>query len=129
MEIPFLGWSTILGLDDEVSSGEIVDVSSLSKSGNDVEVSIDLEAPVSIPFTLLWFTLPVFNVDHIPTLMFFLTVSSILHFNLSVFSINLALNSHNLLRLASQVEVWTSPSEKLEVSRVHCSASEVLSFH
>jgi hypothetical protein len=128
MEIPFLAWSTILSLNHEVSCN-IVNVSSFSKSGNDVEIGIDLEAPISIPLSLGWFTLPVFDVDHIPTLMSFLTVSLILHFNLSVFSINLALNSHNLLRLASQVEVWTSPSEKLEVSRIHCSASEVLSFH
>jgi hypothetical protein len=68
MEVPFLGWSTILGLDDEVSSGEVVDVSSLSKLGNDVEVSIDLEAPISIPLSLSWFTLPVLGVDEIPLL-------------------------------------------------------------
>jgi hypothetical protein len=129
MEIPFLGWSTILGLNDEVSSGEVVDVSSLSKLGNDVEVSIDLEAPISIPFTLLWFTLPVFDIDHIPSLMYLDRVSLILHFNLSVFSINLALNTHNLLWITSQVEMWTSPSVELEESRVHGSTSKVLTFH
>jgi hypothetical protein len=77
MEIPFLSWSSILGLDDEISSSEVVNVSALSKSGNNMEIGIDFEAPISIPLSLGWFTLPVFSVDEIPSLRYFNTIDLI----------------------------------------------------
>jgi hypothetical protein len=96
MEIPFLGWSTILSLDHEVSTREVIDISTLSKSGNDVEVGIDLEAPISVPFTLSWFTLPVFDIDEIPLLMVLIgTRKLFVHLDLSVFSISCTLNFHD----------------------------------
>jgi hypothetical protein len=96
MEIPFLAWSTILSLNHEVSTREVVNISTFSKSRNDIEISIDLEAPISVPFSLGWLTLPVFDVDEIPSLM--VIIGSRLHFvhlDLSVFSISSALNFHD----------------------------------
>jgi len=95
MEIPFLAWSTILSLDHEVSTWEVVDISTLSKSGNDVEVSVYLEAPISVPFSLGWFTLPVFDIDEIPTLVVLGSWKLFVHLDLSVFSISSALDFHD----------------------------------
>jgi hypothetical protein len=68
-----------------------------------------------------WFTLPVFGIDKIPNLVDFLGTSILLvHLNLSVFSINSALNFHdNVLSshlLLSVVKEWISPHEELEPS-------------
>jgi hypothetical protein len=61
-----------------------------------VEVSIDLEAPISVPLTLSWFTLPVFDIDEIPFLMVLIGSRKLLvHLDLSVFSISSTLNFHD----------------------------------
>jgi hypothetical protein len=70
MEVPFLACSTILSLDDKIST-KIVDIFTETLSGNDMEVSVNLEAPISIPLTLGWFSLPVFGIDEVPLLMDF----------------------------------------------------------
>jgi hypothetical protein len=61
-----------------------------------VEVSINLEAPISVPFSFSWFTLPVFDIDEIPFLMVLIgTRKLFIHLDLSVFSINTALDFHD----------------------------------
>jgi hypothetical protein len=70
MEVPFLALSTILSLNDEVSTRDVVYVSTLSKSGNNVEINVYLKTVFSVPFTGSWFTLPVFDIDEIELLVF-----------------------------------------------------------
>jgi len=85
MEIPFLACSTILSLDNKVSS-KIVNVSTSSKSGDNMEVHVDNKTIFSIPLSLGWFTLPVFGIDEIPLLL--LTTLEFPHVDISVLSIN-----------------------------------------
>jgi hypothetical protein len=94
-----------------------------------VEVSIDLEAPISIPLSLGWFTLPVFGIDEVPSLIVlsgsWLLISKV---DISILSINLAINFHYSLCVLSNEEEWIRPSEELEPSGVVGSASQVGSF-
>jgi hypothetical protein len=90
MEVPSLTWSTILFLNNKVSTREVVNVSTLSKSGNDIEVSINDEAPFSIPLSLGWFTLPVFDIDEIPLLVGSeASIVLFVHVDVSIFGISL----------------------------------------
>ena len=68
MEVPFLACSSILSLDNKISS-KIVNVSSSSESRDDIEVFVDNHTIVSVPFTGLWFTLPVLSIDEIELLV------------------------------------------------------------
>jgi hypothetical protein len=85
MEVPFLACSTILELDQEISTN-VINISSSSQKRNDMEVFVDNEAPLSIPLTGGWFTLPVLGVDKIPLL--FNSSVEFRHVDISVFSIN-----------------------------------------
>jgi hypothetical protein len=85
MEIPFLACSTILSLDHEVST-KIIDVSMFSEVRDDIEVLVDNEAPISVPLTGGWFTLPVLGIDKVP-LLFRSSVEDG-HVNISIFSVN-----------------------------------------
>jgi hypothetical protein len=70
MEIPQLTSSTILFLNDKVSIVDVVNVSSFTKSRHDMEISINFETELFIHLSLSWFSLPVFDIDEIPLLMF-----------------------------------------------------------
>jgi hypothetical protein len=50
-----------------------------------MEVLVDNEAPISVPLTGGWFTLPVLGVDKIPLLMNF--AIEFVHEDISVFSV------------------------------------------
>jgi hypothetical protein len=68
MEVPFLACSSILSLDDKISS-KIVNVSTSSESRDDIEVFVDNQTIFSVPFTSSWFSLPVLSVDEVPLLV------------------------------------------------------------
>jgi hypothetical protein len=85
MEVPSLACSTILSLNDKVSA-KIVNVSTSSKSGNNMEVHVNNESIVSVPLSLSWFSLPVFGVDELPLLVS-LSIE-LVHEDVSVFGIN-----------------------------------------
>jgi hypothetical protein len=114
MEVPFLAVSTVLSLNDEVSIGCVVNIPTLTQSGDDMEVFVDNETVVSIPFTSGWFSLPVLGVDEIPLLVFF-TIEFV-HVDISVFSINSSRNIHDMVLLSFVSKEWSSPSEELEPS-------------
>jgi len=113
MEVPFLACSTILNLNHKVST-KIINVSTSSKGGNDIEIFVDNEAIFSIPFTSGWFSLPVLGVDEIPLLVF-LSIEFV-HVDISVFSINSSRNIHDMVMLLLVSKEWSSPSEELEPS-------------
>jgi hypothetical protein len=86
MEVPFLACSTVLSLDDQISIGCVVDVSTLTQSGNDMEVFVNNHSIVSIPFSGSWLSLPVLDIDEIPLLVSLSVVR--VHVDVSVFSVN-----------------------------------------
>jgi len=79
-----------------------------------MEVFVDNEAPISIPLTGGWFTLPVFDIDEIPLLL--LSSLEFPHVDISVFGINTIRNIHDLVGFLLVSEEWISPDEELEPS-------------
>jgi hypothetical protein len=59
-----------------------------------VEISFDIEAELFIEFSLLWLSLPFVNIHDIPLLVDAIVIC--MDTNISVFSINIALNFKNL---------------------------------
>jgi hypothetical protein len=68
VEVPFLGSSSISGLDDNVSVVDDVKISVCFELRDNEEWSLNEEAEVLIEFSFSWFTLPVTNVDDVPLL-------------------------------------------------------------
>jgi hypothetical protein len=114
MEVPFLTISTVLSLNDKVSIIDVINISSLSQSRNNMEIFVYNESVVSVPLTGGWFTLPVLGVDEIPLLISFSV--EVNHVDISVFSINAISNIHDLIGFLEVSEEWSSPSEELEPS-------------
>jgi len=79
-----------------------------------MEIFVDNEAPISIPLTSGWFTLPVLDIDEIPLLVF-LSIEFV-HVDVSVLSINSSRNIHDMVVLLNVSKEWISPSEELEPS-------------
>ena len=85
MEVPFLACSSVLSLNEKIST-DVINVSSFSHHGNNMEVFFNIESELSVVVTLGWVFLPVFLVDKIPLLVYLTIVFP--HVDVSVFGIN-----------------------------------------
>ena len=79
-----------------------------------MEMSVNLHAEVSVPFSIFWFTLPVFGINEIPLLVDLAV--SVSHKDLSILGVVSALNISNLILFLEVLEEWSLPSEELEPS-------------
>jgi hypothetical protein len=77
-----------------------------------MEVSLNVKTELLVELSLSWFSLPFISVDNIPWLVE--SVVLVLDFNVSVFSINIALDMKDLAFLIAHVD--TSVSEHLPPS-------------
>jgi hypothetical protein len=68
MEVELLGFSSVLGLDYQVSSEE-VKVSSIWQSRYNIECSVNIKTEVSVELILAWFFLPITSIDKLPLLV------------------------------------------------------------
>jgi hypothetical protein len=68
MEVPDLGSSTVSYLDDHVSVVDQVEVSSLRKSRDDVEISLNVKSELLVELTLGWLLLVFIDIDNLPLL-------------------------------------------------------------
>jgi len=71
-----------------------------------MEISFNIESELFIELTLLWFTLPFVNVHDVP-LLSDLTIF-VLDFNISILTINVALNLNYLSSLVGDIDVLVS---------------------
>jgi hypothetical protein len=68
VEVPFLGSSSISGLDDNVSVVDDIEISVFSHLRDNIEISVNIHTESLVEFTLLWFSLPLVSIDDIPLL-------------------------------------------------------------
>jgi len=94
MEVPGLGVSSILRLDDKVSVVDDVKVSVFRQLRDNVEWSFNIEPEVFIEFSWSWFSLPFISVDNVPlATQFVVLVDSI---SVSSFTISASINFNDL---------------------------------
>ena len=67
MEVPDLSLSSIRSLNDHVSVVDEVEVSVTWHSGDNIEISFDIESELFIQLSLLWLRVLV-NIDNLPLL-------------------------------------------------------------
>jgi hypothetical protein len=115
MEVPYLTLSTVLGLDYEFAS-DVVNISSSSKSGNNMEIGVDSHTELIVHLSFTWFFNPVFLVDKIPLLV--VLSFSLSHVDVFVLSINCILNGSNLIVVFLVGKIRSLPFEELVPSRV-----------
>jgi len=74
--------------------------------GNNVEVSLNNQTEFLIELSLSGFSLPLISIDNVPLLVD--TVVLVLNFDVSVFSINIALDMHYLSFLIGNIDTFVS---------------------
>jgi len=74
--------------------------------GNNVEVSLNNQTEFLIELSLSGFSLPLVSIDNVPLLVD--TVVLVLNFDVSVFSINIALDMHYLSFFIGNIDTFVS---------------------
>jgi hypothetical protein len=121
MEVPDLGSSTVLSLNDHVSVVDQIEVSLIWKCWDDVEISLNIESKSIIELALGWFTLPFISIDNVELLIDGILLS--VDTNVSVFLIDSTLNFNDLSFL---VDNWgTLVSKELPPSWVGSCTSDI----
>jgi hypothetical protein len=101
MEIPNLSLSSILNLDSKISVIRNVEISICSQLRNNIEISLNIEAKVSVKLSLGWFVWILVSIDYLPLLVD--SVVLIVDLDVLVLIVNTSRDFHDLLSIVHNV--------------------------